>query len=91
MINQLWANYFVQANESSSSVPLYAGNNLNNLKLMKLASYLVEPSDAHSLVRCPPSLVFNQRGGDGFVRAFIEKLLRIDLMSVQNFMSQELS
>jgi len=57
---------------------LYIGNDLNDLPIMYRAGFSVAPSDAHPLVRDAASLVMPQKGGDGFVRALIERLLRID-------------
>lgn len=54
---------------------IYLGNDLNDLPLMRRAGYAVAPSDAHSLVRQIAHLVLEQRGGEGFVRGFIERLL----------------
>jgi 3-deoxy-D-manno-octulosonate 8-phosphate phosphatase (KDO 8-P phosphatase) len=61
---------------------VYIGNDLNDLPAMQLAGFSVAPSDAHPLVQQQASLVFKQKGGDGFLRAFIEKLLKIEELSV---------
>jgi YrbI family 3-deoxy-D-manno-octulosonate 8-phosphate phosphatase len=60
---------------------VFLGNDLNDLPLMRRAGFAVAPSDAHPLVRGVAHLVMEQRGGDGFVRAFLERLLRIDELS----------
>jgi YrbI family 3-deoxy-D-manno-octulosonate 8-phosphate phosphatase len=57
---------------------IYLGNDLNDLPLLGLARYSVVPSDAHPLVKKHASLTLPQNGGDGFVRAFIEKFLGIE-------------
>lgn len=62
---------------------IFLGNDLNDLPLIRKAGYSVVPSDAHPMVKSAATCVMNQRGGDGFVRAFIEKLLRITTMSVE--------
>ena len=56
---------------------IYLGNDLNDLPLMQHAGYAVAPSDAHPMVREVAHLVLEQRGGEGFVRAFVEQLLDI--------------
>ncbi|MDD5240721.1 MAG: hypothetical protein PHG47_03245 [Sulfuricella sp.] len=57
---------------------VYLGNDLNDLPLMRRAGYAVAPADAHPLVCDIAHLIMPQRGGEGFVRAFIERLLGID-------------
>lgn len=64
---------------------VYLGNDLNDLPIMRCAGYAVAPADAHPLVRNIAHLVMEQRGGDGFVRAFIEKLLRIEEFTEEEF------
>ncbi|MDV7340799.1 HAD hydrolase family protein [Terasakiella sp. A23] len=60
---------------------IYVGNDLNDLPLMRKASYGVAPSDAHQKVKDVADLVLPERGGEGFVRAFVERLLRINQMT----------
>jgi N-acylneuraminate cytidylyltransferase len=60
---------------------IFLGNDLNDLPLMRRVGYAVAPSDAHALVRDIAHCVLPQRGGEGFVRAFLEQLLRIDQFS----------
>lgn len=60
---------------------IYVGNDLNDLPLMRKASYGVAPSDAHSKVLEIADLILPERGGHGFVRAFIEHLLQINEMT----------
>lgn len=57
---------------------LYAGNDLNDLALMRRAGFSVAPADADRRIRAAASAVLPQTGGDGFVRALVECLLRID-------------
>ena len=56
---------------------IYLGNDINDLPVMRRAGYAVAPSDAHPAVRDVAHLVLAQSGGNGFVRAFLERLLRI--------------
>jgi 3-deoxy-D-manno-octulosonate 8-phosphate phosphatase (KDO 8-P phosphatase) len=60
---------------------VYLGNDLNDLPLMRHAGYAVAPADAHPEVQKIAHLVLEQRGGEGFVRAFIERLLHISQLS----------
>ena len=57
---------------------IYVGNDLNDMALMRLAGFSVAPVDAHEQVQRIASVVLAKRGGEGFVRAFVEKLLDID-------------
>lgn len=60
---------------------VYVGNDLNDLPLMRRAGYAVAPADAHPMVLDIAHLVLEQCGGEGFVRAFIERLLDINQLS----------
>jgi YrbI family 3-deoxy-D-manno-octulosonate 8-phosphate phosphatase len=70
------------ANKSISSWEnlLYLGNDLNDLEAMNLCVSFA-PKDAHPLVLKAADLVFEERGGHGFVRAAVEYLLEIDKMA----------
>lgn len=61
---------------------IYLGNDLNDLAVMRFAGYSVAPSDAHPVIQQWASRVLEQRGGEGFVRAFIEHFLGIDQLDV---------
>ncbi|QQR81409.1 MAG: HAD hydrolase family protein [Deltaproteobacteria bacterium] len=60
---------------------VYLGNDLNDLLLMRYAGYAVAPADAHPKIAELAHLVLKQKGGEGFVRAFIERLLGINKLS----------
>lgn len=62
---------------------IYLGNDLNDLPLMRRAGYAVAPSDAHPWVQEVAHLVLEQRGGEGFVRAFIEHLFGMTKLSFE--------
>ena len=62
---------------------IYLGNDLNDLDSMKYAGFSVCPKDAHFIIKEYSNLIMDQYGGDGFVREFIEKLIRIDKMSMK--------
>jgi 3-deoxy-D-manno-octulosonate 8-phosphate phosphatase (KDO 8-P phosphatase) len=65
---------------SSDSKPfksvIYLGNDLNDLEVMKRVGLSVAPVDAHPNVIEIADIVIDRRGGDGFVREFVEKLIR---------------
>jgi len=75
-------NRFPHVEDSSKGV-IYIGNDLNDLAAMSFAGYSVSPSDAHPIVQQYASLVMHEKGGEGFVRAFVEKLLRIDKLDIR--------
>lgn len=60
---------------------VYLGNDLNDLPLMEYVGYVVAPADAHPRVLKSAHWVLKQKGGDGFVRAFVERMLGIHEMS----------
>lgn len=57
---------------------VYLGNDLNDLPVMRRCGYAVAPADAHPKVKEVAQRVLEQRGGEGFVRAFVEQLLGIN-------------
>ena len=60
---------------------VYIGNDLNDLPLMRRSGYSVAPVDAHSKIKEVADLVLEERGGEGAVRVFIERLLCIDQLT----------
>ncbi|WP_096176016.1 HAD family hydrolase [Cohaesibacter sp. ES.047] len=60
---------------------VYLGNDLNDLPVMRRAGCAIAPSDAHPRVIRVAHHVLPQQGGNGFVRATIERLLGIDNLS----------
>ena len=62
---------------------IYLGNDLNDLPIMRHVGFAVAPSDAHPLVQEIAHLVLEQRGGEGFVRSFIEHLLDIKQLTLE--------
>lgn len=77
--------YFSQ-NRGMDSNPfaglVYLGNDLNDLAVMERAGFSVAPSDAHQVVKSVASMILPQEGGNGFVRAFVEKLLGVDKLTI---------
>jgi 3-deoxy-D-manno-octulosonate 8-phosphate phosphatase (KDO 8-P phosphatase) len=64
---------------------IYIGNDLNDFLVMKSAGYSVAPMDAHPKILGIANLVIPINGGDGFVRAFIEKFLRLHTLKEGEF------
>lgn len=62
---------------------VYVGNDLNDLAVVRRAGFSVVPADAHERVRSAASVVLPQVGGNGFVRAFVERLLGIEHMTTE--------
>lgn len=62
---------------------VYLGNDLNDLAVMTRAGFAVAPSDAHPRIREVAQVVLPERGGDGFVRAFIEQWLGMDTLTAE--------
>jgi 3-deoxy-D-manno-octulosonate 8-phosphate phosphatase (KDO 8-P phosphatase) len=62
---------------------VYVGNDLNDLPVMARAGFSAAPADAHERVRRIASAVLEQRGGEGFVRAFVERLLGLEHMTTE--------
>ena len=84
------ADYLKQYLDINNKKPLgmvYIGNDLNDLTCMALASVTVSPSDAHALIGQGSTLTLPQKGGDGFVRAFIEELIGVNRMSKEDLIS----
>lgn len=62
---------------------VYLGNDLNDLPVLRRAGFSIVPVDAHPRVKREANAVLAQRGGEGFVRAAIERLLRVEKMSLE--------
>lgn len=73
---------YLAENQKTPQGLVYIGNDLNDLAAMQLAGFSVAPSDAHPLIQRKANLVLQQKGGEGFVRAFVEKLLGVGQMSI---------
>ena len=51
---------------------VYLGNDLNDYACMRKAGFSVCPADAHPKIQEISTLVCSSKGGDGFIREFIE-------------------
>ena len=76
------ANHLDENNLSAEGL-IYLGNDLNDLAAMRIAGFSIAPSDAHTVILEHADLVLCQRGGDGFLRAFIELLIGLEKMSAE--------
>jgi 3-deoxy-D-manno-octulosonate 8-phosphate phosphatase KdsC-like HAD superfamily phosphatase len=45
---------------------------------MEKSAYSIAPSDAHPLIKQIANFVLKEKGGAGFVRAFIEKIIQFE-------------
>ena len=61
---------------------IYLGNDINDLPAMCKAGFSVAPSDAHQLVKYVANVVLPQKGGEGFVRAFVEQFLGVNQLTI---------
>lgn len=61
---------------------IFLGNDLNDLALMEAAGFSVAPSDGHERVLKVATLVLDRPGGDGFIRKFVECMLTIDQLAL---------
>ena len=69
-------------NNLDSDGLIYLGNDLNDLAAMKIAGFSIAPVDSHPLILNQADLVLQKKGGNGFVREFIEMLIGLERMSV---------
>ena len=54
---------------------IYLGNDLNDYEAIKLCGYSIVPIDSHPAIKEIATVTSNKKGGEGFVRDFVEKLL----------------
>ena len=66
---------------------IYLGNDLNDLEAMRKSGFSVAPSDANKKIKEVADLVINKKGGRGFIREFIEKLLNLDSYNEKELIS----
>jgi|SRR3990167_996991 len=52
---------------------VFLGNDLNDVEVMRRVGYSYAPSDAHFAVKAIATEILEKKGGDGFVREFVEK------------------
>ncbi len=64
---------------------IYLGNDLNDYESMLFAGFSVAPVDAHPIIKNISSVIIDKKGGDGFVRKFVELFLRVDNSNLKNY------
>jgi len=77
-----YISYYLKKKKLNFKGLVYLGNDLNDLLIMNMAGFSVAPIDAHPVIIKQADLVLQKKGGDGFVRAFIELLIGIKDMSM---------
>ena len=73
--------HYLDENNLKAEGLIYLGNDLNDLAAMQIAGFSISPVDAHPLILNQADLVLPRKGGDGFVREFIEILIGLERMS----------
>ena len=68
--------------ESKKGV-IYLGNDLNDLSAIILCGFSIAPIDAHQIIKSKVNIVSQKKGGDGFVRDAIEKIINIESMTLE--------
>ena len=58
---------------------IFLGNDINDLALLRFVEVGICPSDAHPLVKSYAKVIYPNKGGEDFVRNFVE-----DLLGIQN-------
>ena len=66
---------------------LYVGNDLNDLEIMSVGGWFVAPVDSHPKILESADVIFPQKGGQGFVRAFIEDLINVNKMETKEILN----
>ena len=67
---------FSNPNKSAEGL-VYLGNDLNDLSIMNFAGFSVAPLDSDKRILAKANQVLSKKGGEGFVREFIDILLDI--------------
>ena len=57
---------------------VYLGNDLNDLSVIGLTEYFIAPKNSHPIIKKNADFLIDINGGEGFVRAFIEKILLLN-------------
>ena len=62
---------------------IYVGNDLNDLSAVLLCGFSIAPIDAHNIIKNKVNLVLQKKGGDGFVRGVIEKIINFENITLE--------
>lgn len=68
--------------ESKKGV-IYVGNDLNDLSAILLCGFSIAPIDAHEIIKSNVKLVLQKKGGNGFVRDVIEKIIKFENITLE--------
>ena len=68
----------IKRSDATDSKIVFIGNDLNDIEAMRLCDYVACPRDAHPWVKQESDLILNSKGGEGCIREFIEKVLKLD-------------
>lgn len=78
---------YLHKNKKSASGLIYVGNDLNDLPVILFPGvFSVAPRDSHPLVLNNVNLVLDRVGGDSFVRLFIEELMGVKYMGLDDIL-----
>ena len=66
---------YLKLNNKTSNGMIYVGNDLNDLQAIKISGFSIAPVDAHPLIQDSVDLVLPKKGGEGFVREIVEKIV----------------
>jgi len=61
---------------------IFVCNDLNDLPVATLGPCIVAPDDAHPIIKAHADIVIAKLGGCGFVREFVERLLHIETLGI---------
>ncbi len=67
---------YISRNNISPHNVIYIGNDINDLKAMKLIGCPVSPSDAHESIKRISKYTFNAAGGEGVIRELYDILVK---------------
>jgi len=79
---------YLKKNNKDRQGLVYVGNDLNDLRAIQIAGFSIAPIDAHPLVKDSVNLVLSTKGGEGFVREIVEKIIGIDEMTSPDSLRQ---
>jgi len=66
---------YLKLNNKSRNGMIYVGNDLNDLEAIKVSGFSIAPVDAHPLIQDSVDLVLPKKGGEGFVREIVERII----------------
>ena len=64
--------------ENELKKSIFLGNDLNDLGAIKACGYSFVPSDSHPIIKREATVTLTRKGGDGFIREFIEYILPLE-------------